>query len=156
MTAYGLSHSVVVVEPGHQGIVYSRFSGLNKSRRLTEGMNFLLPYFERTVIYDTRARPQQITTQSGSKGKTSIILKIMIIFKYYDLFLVLLYFMLLDLQMVQISLRVLYRPDPLGLPNLYRRLGTGSFHIICFISYFLKTLCKYILTFSYSICCRLC
>ena len=68
LAAYGATYSVVVIEPGHQGIVYSRISGLNKSRRLTEGMNILIPYFERSVIYDIRARPQQITTQSGSKG----------------------------------------------------------------------------------------
>jgi len=29
----------------------------------------------------------------------------------------------IDLQMVQISLRVLYKPDPLALPEIYRQLG---------------------------------
>jgi hypothetical protein len=31
-----------------------------------------------------------------------------------------------DLQMVQISLRVLFRPDGQNLPHVYRRLGTGN------------------------------
>lgn len=31
-----------------------------------------------------------------------------------------------DLQMVQISLRVLFRPDGHNLPFVYRRLGTGN------------------------------
>lgn len=33
----------------------------------------------------------------------------------------------LDLQMVQISLRVLFKPDPANLPKIYRVLGKGEF-----------------------------
>jgi regulator of protease activity HflC (stomatin/prohibitin superfamily) len=60
---------IISVEPGHQGIVYSRISGINKDRRLTEGLNLLIPWFERAVVYDIRARPQQINSHSGSKGE---------------------------------------------------------------------------------------
>lgn len=69
---------------------------MKKDRRLTEGLNILIPWFERPVVFDIRARPQQLNSHSGSK----------------------------DLQMVQISLRVLYKPDPLALPEIYRQLGT--------------------------------
>jgi hypothetical protein len=34
-------------------------------------------------------------------------------------------FALIDLQMVEMSLRVLFRPDPHQLPFIYRRLGYG-------------------------------
>jgi len=60
------------VEPGHQGIVYSRMGGLKQDRRLTEGLNILIPWFERPVIYDIRARPQQLNSHSGSKGMSSM------------------------------------------------------------------------------------
>ena len=93
---YGLYHSVVTVQPGHMGVIYNRVGGLKDKATLTEGMNFLIPWFQRAVVFDIRTRPQLINTQSGSK----------------------------DLQMVQISLRVLFRPSPQDLPEIYRQLGT--------------------------------
>lgn len=56
----------------------------------------MVPWFERPIIYDVRARPSLIQSQSGSK----------------------------DLQMVNIGLRVLTRPNPQCLPSIYRTLGT--------------------------------
>merc|ERR1711990_1406182 len=47
------------------------------------------------IIYDIRARPRKITSPTGSK----------------------------DLQMVNISLRVLSRPDSMNLPALHKELG---------------------------------
>lgn len=96
LSGYGLYHSVVTVQPGHLGIIYARYGGLKDAATLTEGMNFVLPWFQRAVVYDIRTRPQLINTQSGSK----------------------------DLQMVQISLRVLFRPNPQELSFIHRRLGT--------------------------------
>ena len=55
----------------------------------------MLPWFERPIIYDVRTHPQTIKSVTGSK----------------------------DLQMVNISLRVLYRPDQTQLQGLYRNLG---------------------------------
>jgi prohibitin 2 len=78
------------------GVVYARYGGLKEKATLTEGMNLLIPWFQRAVVYDIRTRPQLINTQSGSK----------------------------DLQMVQISLRVLFRPSPQHLSEIYRNLGT--------------------------------
>jgi len=93
---YGGYHSMVTIQPGHSGIVYNRIGGLDEKTVLTEGLNFVIPWFQRAIVYDIRTRPQPIDTQSGSK----------------------------DLQMVQISLRVLFRPDGHNLPHVYRRLGT--------------------------------
>jgi prohibitin 2 len=93
--SYGLYHSMVTVQPGHKGIIYSRLRGLDEQAQLVEGLNFVLPWFQRAVVFDIRTRPQPIDTHSGSK----------------------------DLQMVQISLRVLFKPDPNDLPWIYRRLG---------------------------------
>merc|ERR1712077_149521 len=62
---------------------------------LAEGLHFKLPWFQYPIIYDIRARPRKITSPTGSK----------------------------DLQMVNISLRVLSRPDMSMIPALHRELG---------------------------------
>jgi prohibitin 2 len=87
--------SVVIIQPGHMGVVYNRIGGLDEKARLQEGLNFVFPFFQRANIYDTRVRSQVVNTSSGSK----------------------------DLQQVQISLRVLFRPNKDKLPTLYRFLG---------------------------------
>lgn len=66
--SYGLYHSMITVQPGHVGIVYNRIGGLDEKSHLREGLNFVIPWFQRAVIYDVRTRPQPIDTQSGSKG----------------------------------------------------------------------------------------
>lgn len=93
--AYAAYHAAMTVQPGHLGLIYNRFGGLNDTEMLRPGLNFVVPWFQRAIIYDVRTRPQHIDTQSGSK----------------------------DLQMVQISLRVLFKPDPGFLPFIYRRIG---------------------------------
>lgn len=93
--SYGLLNSVVTVQPGHLGMKYNRLGGLSNEASLSEGLNFIIPWFQRAVVYNIRTRPQLINSQSGSK----------------------------DLQMVQISLRVLYKPDIKHLPFIYRTLG---------------------------------
>ena len=54
-----------------------------------------IPWLHYPIIYDIRARPKLLTSPSGSK----------------------------DLQMVNIGLRVLYRPEQQQLPSMYRTLG---------------------------------
>ncbi|EFN57594.1 hypothetical protein CHLNCDRAFT_21275 [Chlorella variabilis] len=92
---YGLTHSLFNVEGGHRAIVFNRIGGI-KEEVYEEGTHFMLPWFERPIIYDVRARPNVITSTSGSR----------------------------DLQMVNIGLRVLTRPIPQRLPEIYRTLGT--------------------------------
>jgi prohibitin 2 len=97
---YGGAQAMVTVRPGHRGIIYNRFgfgagAGIEESKVLREGLNFVVPWFQRAIIFDIQTRPQLINTHSGSK----------------------------DLQMVQISLRVLFKPDSSRLPNIYRSLG---------------------------------
>ncbi|KAL4420948.1 hypothetical protein ABPG77_004577 [Micractinium sp. CCAP 211/92] len=92
---YGLANSLFNVEGGHRAIVFNRISGI-KDTVYEEGTHFMVPWFERPIIYDVRARPNVITSTSGSR----------------------------DLQMVNIGLRVLTRPMPSRLPEIYRTLGT--------------------------------
>jgi hypothetical protein len=67
--SYGLYHSMVTIQPGHAGIIYNRIGGLDDKIQLTEGLNFVLPWFQRVIVFDIRSRPQPIDTQSGSKGE---------------------------------------------------------------------------------------
>lgn len=93
--AYGAKQAMFTVDPGHIAIKYNRMSGVgDKPHR--EGLNFMLPWFERPIIFDLRARPHTMTSLTGSK----------------------------DLQMVNISLRALAKPDPAKIPEIYRSLGT--------------------------------
>lgn len=92
--AYGVSQSMFTVEGGHRAIMFSRLTGI-QSEVYSEGLHFRVPWFQHPIIYDIRSRPRKISSPTGSK----------------------------DLQMVNISLRVLSRPDSINLPTMYRQLG---------------------------------
>lgn len=66
--SYGAYHSMVTIQPGHKGVVYNRFGGLDDRHYLREGLNFVVPWFQRPIVFDCRTRPQPIDTTSGSKG----------------------------------------------------------------------------------------
>lgn len=89
-----VSNSVYTVDAGHVAIKYNRISGVGGTT-YREGVHFLMPWFERSLVFDVRARPHTMTSLTGSK----------------------------DLQMVNISLRALCKPDPTNLPEIYRELG---------------------------------
>merc|ERR1719160_1668408 len=93
--AYGGSSCLINVEGGHRAVMFHRFGGVQQRVR-TEGTHILVPWFMRPIIYDVRAKPRMIQSSTGSR----------------------------DLQMVQITLRVLSRPDPEQLPKIYQELGT--------------------------------
>lgn len=92
--AYGLQHSMYTVEGGHRAIIFSRIKGIQNDI-MSEGLHFRIPWFQYPVIYDIRSRPRKISSPTGSK----------------------------DLQMVNISLRVLSRPDAFQIPSIHRELG---------------------------------
>ncbi|XP_012879037.1 PREDICTED: prohibitin-2 [Dipodomys ordii] len=93
--AYGVRESVFTVEGGHRAIFFNRIGGVQQDTILAEGLHFRIPWFQYPIIYDIRARPRKISSPTGSK----------------------------DLQMVNISLRVLSRPNAQELPSMYQRLG---------------------------------
>ena len=69
LAAYAGYNSLVTIQPGHKGIIYNRIGGLDDKSKLNEGINFVIPWFQRAVVYDVRTRPQPIDTVSGSKGE---------------------------------------------------------------------------------------
>ncbi|XP_046616898.1 prohibitin-2 isoform X1 [Neodiprion virginianus] len=91
---YGVTQSMYTVDGGHRAIIFSRLGGIQKDI-MTEGLHFRIPWFQYPIIYDIRSKPRKISSPTGSK----------------------------DLQMVNISLRVLSRPDAFNLPVMYRQLG---------------------------------
>jgi len=82
------------VEGGHRAIIFNRVGGLGREV-FAEGLHFRVPWFQYPIIYDIRSRPRKISSPTGSK----------------------------DLQMVNISLRVLSRPDSAQLITMHRQLG---------------------------------
>ncbi|XP_020253061.1 prohibitin-1, mitochondrial-like [Asparagus officinalis] len=91
---YAALNSLYNVDGGHRAIVFNRLDGI-KEKVYPEGTHLIIPWFERPIIYDVRARPHLVESTSGSR----------------------------DLQMVKIGLRVLTRPLPDQLPTIYRTLG---------------------------------
>ncbi|KAH9571818.1 hypothetical protein CY35_02G112900 [Sphagnum magellanicum] len=91
---YGAVNSLYNVEGGHRAIVFNRIVGV-KDKVYPEGTHLMIPWFDRPVIFDVRARPNIVDSTSGSR----------------------------DLQMVRITLRVLTRPMADRLPTIYRTLG---------------------------------
>ncbi|KAG5419259.1 PHB2 [Candida metapsilosis] len=84
------------VDGGQRAILYSRIGGVQQ-KIYPEGTHFVIPWFQRPIIYDVRAKPKEIASLTGTK----------------------------DLQMVNITCRVLYKPDIFELPNIFRTLGTN-------------------------------
>ncbi|CAK9871461.1 unnamed protein product [Sphagnum jensenii] len=91
---YGAVNSLYNVEGGHRAIVFNRIVGV-KDKVYPEGTHLMIPWFDRPVIFDVRARPNIVDSTSGSR----------------------------DLQMVRITLRVLTRPMADRLPTIYQTLG---------------------------------
>jgi prohibitin 2 len=83
------------VEGGHRAVMFSRLSGV-KQQIYSEGTHFMIPWFETPIDYDVRAKPRNMASLTGTK----------------------------DLQMVNITVRVLSRPQIDQLPKIYKTLGT--------------------------------
>ncbi|XP_078522702.1 prohibitin-2-like [Lissotriton helveticus] len=93
--AYGVKESLYTVEGGQRAVIFNRIGGVEKDTVKAEGLHFRIPWIQYPIIYDIRSRPRKISSPTGSK----------------------------DLQMVNITLRVLSRPNAATLPILYQQLG---------------------------------
>lgn len=82
------------VDGGHRAIIFDRFQGVKKDV-IGEGTHFMVPWLHMPIIFDIRTRPRSVASSTGSK----------------------------DLQTVNITLRLLYRPKADALPNIYTNLG---------------------------------
>lgn len=91
---YGANNFLYNVEAGHRAIKFNRITGIGETH-YEEGTHFMIPWFERPIIFDIRTRPRVLVSLTGSR----------------------------DLQMVNISVRTLVRPDEGRLPAIYTHLG---------------------------------
>ncbi len=55
------------VEAGHRAIMFNRIGGVG-NEIYKEGLHLRIPWFQYPIIYDIRARPNQIRSPTGSKG----------------------------------------------------------------------------------------
>ncbi|CAG8775865.1 7557_t:CDS:2, partial [Acaulospora morrowiae] len=92
---FGINASLFNVDGGHRAIKYSRIFGVQKEV-FNEGTHFKIPWLEIPIVYDVRAKPRNIASLTGTK----------------------------DLQMVNITCRVLSKPKVDSLATIYRSLGT--------------------------------
>ena len=100
------------MDGGHRAILYTRLNGVS-NQLFAEGMSYnfpvykshtdvssgthiKIPWFQTPIVYDVRAKPRNVSSLTGTK----------------------------DLQMVNITCRVLSRPRVEALPQIYRTLGT--------------------------------
>lgn len=83
-----------IVDGGHRAVIFDRFQGI-KELVVGEGTHFIIPWVQRPILFDIRSQPRNVPVVTGSK----------------------------DLQNVNITLRILFRPKPDQLPKIYTILG---------------------------------
>ena len=84
------------VDGGERAVMFDSLRGGIRNDVRGEGTHFMIPVIQRPIIIDVRTKPREIPSVTGTK----------------------------DLQMVNIKMRVLWRPVVDDLPSLYRELGT--------------------------------
>uniref|UniRef100_A0A7S3NH81 Prohibitin n=1 Tax=Aureoumbra lagunensis TaxID=44058 RepID=A0A7S3NH81_9STRA len=87
-------NSFFTVQGGERAVLWSRIAGVKESV-YNEGMHPKIPLIEYPISFDVRTRPRNVQSLTGSK----------------------------DLQMINITLRVLSKPSIPDLPFIYKRLG---------------------------------
>jgi len=91
---YGAGNCLYNVDAGYRAIKFNRMSGVGQFV-YEEGTHFMIPWLERPILFDIRTRPRTMVSLTGSR----------------------------DLQMVNISVRTLVRPDDAKLSDIYCTLG---------------------------------
>lgn len=87
-------NSLFTVAGGHRAVLFNRLQGV-KENVYSEGTHFAIPWLEWPIDIDVRTRPKELPSLTGTR----------------------------DLQYVNISLRVLYKPDELNLAEIVRHYG---------------------------------
>jgi len=88
------SSALYNVDGGQRAVIFDRFTGV-KQFVSGEGTHFLIPWVQKPIVFDIRSTPRNVAVMTGSK----------------------------DLQNVNITLRILFRPDPVQLPKIYANIG---------------------------------
>ena len=94
--AFTVNSCLFNVDGGERAVMFDTLRGCIRPDVIHQGTHFVIPVIQRPIIMDVRTKPREIPSVTGTK----------------------------DLQMVNIKLRVLWRPVIEKLPRLYRELGT--------------------------------
>jgi prohibitin 1 len=96
LVAMGLvgTRFVFVVDGGERAVIFNKFRGVQE-KVYTEGMHFKIPGVMVPRIFEIRSRPRLISSSTGTK----------------------------DLQQVDLTLRMLFRPVESKLPDILNNLG---------------------------------
>lgn len=89
-----LTQSVVIIPPGHRGVVFNRLSGVREMPQ-GEGFNFLVPFVEESIPMDVRVQKDSYDATAASK----------------------------DLQTVHTKVAVNYHPNAATVSALYKNVG---------------------------------
>ncbi|BFG27059.1 prohibitin-3 mitochondrial [Prunus yedoensis var. nudiflora] len=89
-----VNSALYTVDGGQRAVLFDRFRGVIDDT-VGEGTHFLIPWLQKPYIFDIRTRPHTFSSVSGTK----------------------------DLQMVNLTLRVLSRPEVSRLPEIFKTLG---------------------------------
>ncbi|KAL2514217.1 Prohibitin-3 [Forsythia ovata] len=89
-----VNSSLYTVDGGQRAVLFDRFRGVMDDT-VGEGTHFLIPWLQKPYIFDIRTRPHTFSSISGTK----------------------------DLQMVNLTLRILSRPEVSSLPDIFKTLG---------------------------------
>lgn len=92
--SYVAYNSLFTVEGGHRAVMFNRISGVSNNV-LAEGTHFRIPWFDVPYDFNIRTRPKTMRSPTGTR----------------------------DLQMVDLTLRVLYKPQSSALPAILSKLG---------------------------------
>ncbi|NXD32809.1 PHB2 protein, partial [Spelaeornis formosus] len=96
-----INASLFNVDGGHRAVKYTRLHGVTEEV-FNEGTHVAIPWFETPIIYDVRSKPRSIASLTGTK----------------------------DLQMVNITCRVLCRPRVDALAKIYTELGANYDEVV--------------------------
>lgn len=94
VAATAVNSSIYTVDGGQRAVLMDRLRGVI-DQPIGEGTHFLIPLLQTPNIFDIRTKPHTFSSISGTK----------------------------DLQMVNLTLRVLSRPQESKLPTIYKELG---------------------------------
>ena len=93
--AFTVSQCIYNVDGGERAVMFDSLRGGIRPDIRGEGTHFMVPVVQRPIVMDVRTKPREIPSVTGTK----------------------------DLQMVNIKLRVLWRPIVEELPKIYGELG---------------------------------
>jgi regulator of protease activity HflC (stomatin/prohibitin superfamily) len=89
-----LTESIIIVPPGHRGVVFNRVSGV-KQKALGEGLGFVVPMLEQVYVMDVRVQKDSYDATAASK----------------------------DLQIIHTKVALNFHPNPDAVPHLFSGVG---------------------------------